>query len=109
VAETVSKAMPKPVIVCLVIAVLISSLFVINVRHQHRVAYMTYQKQETERDALNDEWGQLLVEENVWASAHRVEKHAGERLSMRAPEKNEVQIIGQQLAEQLAGVESDSR
>ncbi len=102
--------MPKRVFVSLLIAVLVSSLFVINVRHQHRVAYMTYQKQETQRDALNDEWGQLLVEENVWASAHRIEKHAGERLSMRAPLKKEIQIIGRdQNAEQIAGVGDAAR
>ncbi len=96
--------MPRSVVVCLLGAVMLSSLLVINVRHQHRLSYLAYQTQETNRDALNDEWGQLLVEENLWASAHRVEKHAGERLSMRAPEKEEVKVIGQKPdASELAG------
>lgn len=96
--------MPKSAIIFLLAAVMLSSLFVINIRHQHRLAYLAYQTQEVERDALNDEWGQLLVEENLWASAHRVEKHAGERLSMRAPEKEEVKIVGHELGtQQIAG------
>ena len=96
--------MPKFVMVFLLCAVMLSSLVIINVRHQHRLAYLAYQTQESDRDALNDEWGQLLVEENLWASAHRVEKHAGERLSMRAPKKEEVKIVGHESdSEQIAG------
>ena len=102
--------MPKSVVVLLLAGILLSSLLVINVRHQHRLAYLAYQTQETDRDALNDEWGQLLVEENLWASAHRVEKHAGERLSMRAPEKEEVKIVGhEQSSNQLAGGSNGAR
>ena len=96
--------MPKSAIVFLLAGVVVSSLLVINVRHQHRLAYLAYQTQEADRDALNDEWGQLLLEENLWASAHRVEKHAGERLSMRAPEKDEIKIISHESGStELAG------
>jgi len=86
----------------LVSSVVISALFVINVRHEHRLAYLTFQAEETNRDNLNDEWGQLLVESNVWASAQRVEKDASKRLSMRAPVKEEVKYIGEQLSDESA-------
>lgn len=78
----------------LVGSVVISALFVVNVRHQHRLAYLAFQTEESVRDDLNDEWGQLLIESNVWASAQRVEKDASKRLSMRAPVKGEVKYIG---------------
>ena len=78
----------------LITSVVVSALFVVNVRHQHRLAYLAYQTEENERDDLNDEWGQLLVESNLWASSQRVEKEAGEALSMRLPKKEEVEYVG---------------
>ena len=94
----------------LAIAVMVSSLAVVSVRHHHRLAYVQFMANEKERDSLNDEWGQLLVEEHLWASAHRIEKHAGERLSMRAPEKDEVEIVGaQDKGATVAGVGSATR
>lgn len=78
-------------------SVVISALFIVNVRHQHRLAYLSFQTEEAKRDDLNDEWGQLLVESNVWASAQRVEKDASKHLSMRAPSKGEVKYIGEEI------------
>ncbi len=80
----------------LVSSVVISALFVVNVRHQHRLAYLSFQTEESVRDDLNDEWGQLLIESNVWASAQRVEKDASKHLSMRAPVKGEVKYIDEE-------------
>ncbi|MFT4635495.1 MAG: cell division protein FtsL [Arenicella sp.] len=92
----------------LVGSVVVSALFVVNIRHQHRLAYLAFQTAESLRDDLNDEWGQLLVESNVWASAQRVEKDAGERLSMRAPLKGEMTYIGEEASyatHRIAGTE----
>lgn len=92
----------------LVSSVVVSALFVVNIRHQHRLAYLAFQTAESLRDDLNDEWGRLLIEVNVWASAQRVEKDAGEHLSMRAPLKGEIKYIGEQAASsvpRLAGAE----
>ena len=83
-------------------SVVISALFVVNARHQHRLAYLAFQTEEAERDTLNDEWGQLIVESNVWASAQRVEKDASKHLSMRAPVKGEVRYIGEQVGNQVS-------
>ena len=91
----------------LVVSVVVSALFVVNVRHQHRLAYLSFQSEESSRDSLNDEWGQLLIESNVWASSQRVEKDASEQLSMRAPEKDEVEYVDQAVnsASHVAGAE----
>jgi cell division protein FtsL len=80
----------------LVGSVVVSALFVVKIRHQHRLAYLAFQTEGSLRDDLNDEWGQLLVESNVWASAQRVEKDASEYLSMRAPLKGEIKYIGEE-------------
>lgn len=79
-------------------SVVISALLTVYVRHQHRIAYSAFQAKETHRDVLNDEWGQLLIEENLWAFPHRIEKDASKLLSMRAPRAQEVQFVG------LAGI-----
>jgi len=78
----------------LVSAVVISALLVVNVRHQHRIAYLSFQAEESRRDALNDEWGQLLVEANLWSFPHRIEKDAVRFLSMRAPVKSDIKFVG---------------
>ena len=78
----------------LVSSVVISALLVVNVRHQHRVAYLSFQAEESRRDALNDEWGQLLVESNLWSFPHRIEKDAVRLLSMRAPVKEDIKFVG---------------
>jgi len=78
----------------LVTSVVISALSVVYVRHQHRIAYTVFQAEEQRRDTLTDEWGQLLIEENLWSFPHRIEKDATQLLSMRAPEAGETQFVG---------------
>ena len=49
----------------LISSLVLTSLFVVHVRHQHRIGYSAFQAEEDRRDRLNDEWGQLLIEENT--------------------------------------------
>lgn len=78
----------------LIISVVTTALFVVNVRHQHRIAYLAFQTEEARRDSLNDEWGQLLIEESLWAFPHRIEKDASKLLSMRPPVKEDIEFVG---------------
>ena len=78
----------------LISSLVVTAIFIVNVRHQHRIAYLAFQAEESRRDALNDQWGQLLIEENLYAFPHRIEKHATELLSMRAPKKEDVKYVG---------------
>ena len=94
----------------LLAAVIVSALFVVNVRHLHRVAYHQYHTQAKQLDALNDEWGQLLIEQNLWSSAPRIEKHASEQLNMRQPKPEEVHVVDKGLlVDQLAGATNGTR
>lgn len=77
----------------LVLAVVVTALFVVNSRHQHRVAYLAFQEQEDIRDELNDEWGMLLIEKQLWSSPAVIEKDSREKLSMRAPSSNDVEFV----------------
>ena len=78
----------------LISSLVLTSLFVVHVRHQHRINYSAFQAGEDRRDSLNDEWGQLLIEENTWAFPHRIEKDASQFLAMRAPKPEEVHFVG---------------
>ena len=78
----------------LVTSVVITALFTVYVRHQHRIAYSSFQAEESRRDDLYDEWGQLLIEENTWSFPHRIEKDARKLLSMRSPKPAEIHFVG---------------
>ena len=78
----------------LVTSVVLTALSMVYIRHQHRIAYSVFQLEETRRDTLNDEWGKLLIEENLWAFPHRIEKDATQRLAMRAPKSADIAYVG---------------
>lgn len=91
----------------LLFAVVVTALFVVNARHQHRVAYLVYQDEESRRDDLSDEWGQLLIAEQLWSSPNVIEADSREKLAMRSPKKGEMQVV--LIGEKKAGDEYAAR
>ena len=87
--------------------VVVTALFVVNARHQHRVAYLAYQDEESRRDDLSDEWGRLLIAEQLWSSPNVIEADAREKLAMRSPKKGEMQVV--KVAEKVVGGEYAAR
>lgn len=77
----------------LVLSCLVSAIAVISASHQTRTQYVRLQQLERERDQLQTEWGQLLLEESAWSSPARIERLAVERLEMRLPDVDEVEVI----------------
>ncbi|MGQ4880320.1 cell division protein FtsL [Billgrantia sp. LNSP4103-1] len=77
----------------LALACLASAFAVIGTSHQTREQYARLQQLERERDQLQTEWGQLLLEESAWSSPARIERLAVDRLEMRLPNVNEVEVI----------------
>lgn len=77
----------------LIIAVLITAWAIISTSHLTRVQYARLQKLENQRDALQTEWGRLLLEESTWSSPARIESLASKRLDMRVPDVDEVKVI----------------
>jgi cell division protein FtsL len=72
-------------IVLLAVAVLISAISVVYVKHIGRAQFVELQKLEAKRDRLNEEWGRLLLEQSTWATPGRVEYEARKRLKMIVP------------------------
>ncbi|MDW7747830.1 cell division protein FtsL [Halomonas sp.] len=87
-------ASPQLLLVALLLAACLgSALAVITTSHLTRDQYARLQQLEREQQQLQTEWGQLLLEESAWSSPARIERLARERLEMRLPDIDEVEVI----------------
>jgi len=77
------------------ILVILSGFATIFARHQHRIMFNTLQAEQLERDRLNTQWQQLLLEQSTWSFQHFVEKKARERLGMVFPESIDRLVVEQ--------------
>ena len=80
-------------IVVLSCAVLAAATAVIHTRHSSRLMFAQLQELKAERDALDIEWGKLLLEEGAWAQHRRIEQTARTRLGMALPLPEQIAII----------------
>lgn len=74
-------------------AVIVVSIVVVQLRHESRQRFAQLQKQQAERDALNVEWGKLLLEEGAWSQHRRIEIMARNRLNMHTPEAANIHVV----------------
>jgi cell division protein FtsL len=77
----------------LTVAVMVCALMVINLRHHNRLLFAELQTVTHERDALNTEWGQLLLEQGAWSEQRRVEETARARLGMALPVGEQIVVV----------------
>jgi len=77
----------------LTIAVLLSSFFVINAKHQNRKAFVELQALKSEQYDMETKWGQLQLEQATWAAHGRVEQIASKDLGMIIPSMDSVSIV----------------
>ncbi|MEA3291422.1 MAG: cell division protein FtsL [Pseudomonadota bacterium] len=78
------------VIAMLGLAVMLSAVAVIYVRHQNRLAFMATQVQQKYRDELDIEWRQLMLERATWGTEHTVAAEARKKLKMQSPPPAEI-------------------
>ncbi|MGH8125585.1 MAG: cell division protein FtsL [Rhodanobacteraceae bacterium] len=77
----------------LLLATVASGVAVVWARHQDRVAFMQLSKLQSQRDALNVEFGRLEIEQATWASPSRIEQIARGQLGMISPPTSSVEMI----------------
>lgn len=83
-----------PVVISLLFLICMASgLGVVITTHMTRVQFAQLQQLEQEENQLQTEWGQLLLEEGAWSTPARIERIATDRLGMRIPEVNDVEVI----------------
>ena len=77
----------------LIIAVVGCSLWVVEMRHRNRLKFAELQTATQERDRLNIEWGQLLLEQGAWSEQRRVEETARARLGLAQPAPEQIVVV----------------
>jgi cell division protein FtsL len=72
---------------------MLSAVAVVELRHESRTLYAQLQKLQQERDGLNVEWGQLLLEEGAWSQQRRIEAVARAQLGMELPNAQQIRVL----------------
>ena len=80
-------------ITLLTVAVVACALGVVELRHRNRLLFAELQTLSAERDELNTEWGQMLLEQAAWSEQRRVDEAARQRLGMAPPSKEQVVAV----------------
>ncbi|MGH8509154.1 MAG: cell division protein FtsL [Gammaproteobacteria bacterium] len=73
--------------------VVITSLAIAMTRHQSRKLFVELQALEQRRDAMNDEWGRLQLEQATLGTHGRIEERARGALNMTVPSVADVIIL----------------
>jgi cell division protein FtsL len=79
----------------LIIAIFISAMLVVFTTHQTRQIISTKEQAMVERERLDNEWRNLLLEETALSEHSRVETLAERQLEMKRPEPDKEVIIAQ--------------
>jgi cell division protein FtsL len=66
---------------------------VVTSQHRARKLFAELEHEQEVTRSLQVEWGQLQLEQSTWAMHARIEKLAGDRLQMRAPQPSKVQVV----------------
>lgn len=83
----------RAVVALLLLVVLLSAFAVVDARHENRVLFAQLQQLRQQRDALNVEWGQLLLEQSTWSTHARIEQVATQKLDMTLPQHVEIVVL----------------
>ncbi len=75
------------------IAALVSAVFVVTTAHRTRLLTAEREQLVLERDALDIEWRNLILEENALGDHSRVERIATEKLQMQHVDPSQEIII----------------
>lgn len=79
--------------VVLTLVLVLCALGVVTSQHKARKLYVELQQEQQRAKKLDEEWGQLQLEQSTWAMHSRIEKVATEYLHMRVPETARVKVV----------------
>ncbi|ELY4127256.1 cell division protein FtsL [Cronobacter malonaticus] len=80
---------------CLFIAIIVTAIFVVTTAHHTRLLTAQREQLVLERDALDIEWRNLILEENALGDHSRVERIATEKLQMQHVDPSQENIVVQ--------------
>jgi cell division protein FtsL len=81
--------------ICLALTttILLSAIGTVLARHQSRKQFVELQALERQRDAMNDEWRRLLLQQATSGDHELVEKLARHKLGMTVPSSDAVILV----------------
>ena len=79
--------------ISLLFLLLLSSLAVVTVRHENRLAFIKVQELEQKRDQLQTQWGRLILEKATWAMENNIAEEASARLHMSPPPADQIVTV----------------
>lgn len=82
--------------VCLFVAIVITAVIVVTTAHKTRLLTAQREQMVVERDALEIEWRNLILEENALGDHSRVERIAKDKLQLQHVDPSQENIVVQQ-------------
>jgi cell division protein FtsL len=82
--------------VCLFVAIVITAVVVVTTAHKTRLLTAQREQMVVERDALDIEWRNLILEENALGDHSRVERIAKDKLQLQHVDPSQENIVVQQ-------------
>jgi cell division protein FtsL len=79
--------------VALALILIACSLSLVNAQHHARKNFEALEQLKQEAKGLDDEWGQLRIEQGTWASASRVDALARTQLGMVTPPIDRIRVL----------------
>ena len=74
-------------------AVLGTAAGAIYAKYRARQLFMQLTQLRTAREALDDDWGRLQLEQSAWSAYALVERVASDRLHMSTPDPRAIEIV----------------
>ena len=78
--------------VTLALLLIVCALLLINAQHQARKNFVELERLNREARALDEEWGQLRLEQSTWAGSARIEALARTRLGLITPPIERIRV-----------------
>lgn len=77
----------------LVLSVLVSGVAVIYTTYQNRYLLNELQQLKSQHNELQEQWGQLLIEQSTFSLESRIERKATDELAMEVPAISEIVMV----------------
>ncbi len=81
------------IVLFLAVMIVWSALSVVKTRHESRKLFIALQEMENQRDAMNENWGRLQLEQATWGTHSRIEEFARDKLEMELPITEDINLV----------------
>jgi cell division protein FtsL len=78
--------------IAMALVLVVCALAVIQAQHRSRTYFVELERLKKEARVLDEQWGQLQLEQSTWANLARVDTLARSRLGLVAPAHDRVRI-----------------